>query len=64
MRLLRILLVLYAFPVDKAVKVVAKEGDETNHHGEIGKGLQGCKQPKPYQHDIVCRISQRIIAAA
>ena len=61
MRLLRILLVLYAFPVDKAVNVVAKEGNKANDHGEIGEGLQGCKQPQPYQYDIVGGVGQRVV---
>jgi hypothetical protein len=47
MQLLLVLPILHAFPVDKAVQVVAKECDETNDHREIGKGLKGCECPQP-----------------
>ena len=64
MRLLCILLDLYTFPVDKAVHVVAKEGNETNDHRQIGKGNDGGECPQPDEDDIVCGVRKRVIAAA
>ena len=64
MRLLRVLPVLYPFPVDKAVNVVAKEGNETNDHRKIGKRVNRGKRPQSDEDDVVGGIRKRVVTAA
>ena len=59
-----ILPILNTLPVDKSVAVVAKKCNEANDHGQVGKGLDRGKHPKPDEDNIVCGVRKRIIAAA
>ena len=61
---LRVLPILYAFPIIKSVKIIKQEGDEANDHRQIGKGNKGRIDPKHDQNDVVCGVSKGVISTS